>query len=153
MQIVLRMTADKFLVLRKGYVAFDNACAHSGGGAIAFLGMFRKLEGRAPMSDRELGSPHRLVGAAQQLFLQRAVGHPVDQKKRAGSDGDDIRGGGCRGQKNCGDQAPDYHRASFATAPQSSGRAVVPKTVLSAKLECICATPGRRVRCWRWMRA
>ena len=30
-----------------------------------------------------------------------------------------------------------------------TGRAVVLNTVRRAKLECICATPGRRARCWR----
>lgn len=34
-----------------------------------------------------------------------------------------------------------------------TGMAVVLNTVRSAKDECICATPGRRARYWRWMRA
>ena len=34
-----------------------------------------------------------------------------------------------------------------------TGSAVVLNTVRSAKLDCICATPGSRARCWRWMRA
>ena len=30
-----------------------------------------------------------------------------------------------------------------------TGSAVVLHTVLSAKLDCICATPGSRAKCWR----
>ena len=34
-----------------------------------------------------------------------------------------------------------------------TGNAVVLQTVRSAKLDCICPTPGSRARYWRWMRA
>ena len=37
-------------------------------------------------------------------------------------------------------------------SPQT-GNAVDCSTTLSAKEDCICATPGSRARCWRWMRA
>jgi hypothetical protein len=48
----------------------------------------------------------------------------------------------------------DQRKAGRAAGARAqTGRAVVLKTVRSAKLDCICATPGRRVRCWRWMRA
>ena len=34
-----------------------------------------------------------------------------------------------------------------------TGSAVVLHTVRNAKLDCICATPGNRAKCWRWIRA
>ncbi len=41
-------------------------------------------------------------------------------------------------------------RDDAATMPcRYTGSAVALNTVLSAKEECICATPGRRARCWR----
>lgn len=38
-------------------------------------------------------------------------------------------------------------------SPSQTASAVVLTTVRSAKDDCICRTPGRRDRCWRWMRA
>ena len=41
---------------------------------------------------------------------------------------------------------PDLH-------PAHTGKAVVLRTIRSAKDECICATPGNRANFFRWMRA
>jgi len=46
-----------------------------------------------------------------------------------------------------------YTSGRAETSPDQTGNAVVLNTVRNAKDDCICATPGRRVRYWRWMRA
>jgi hypothetical protein len=52
-QIVLRVAADQFLVLREGHVAFDDAGAHRRGGHVGFPRVLGKLQRRAAVADGE----------------------------------------------------------------------------------------------------
>jgi hypothetical protein len=48
------MAADQFLVLGKGYVAFDNASAHTSRCFVRLLGVLGELQGSAAVADRKI---------------------------------------------------------------------------------------------------
>ena len=82
-QVALRVPAHEFLVLGEGHVAFQNAGAHARAGFVGFLRVFRKLQGRAAVADREIALLERALRARFEFGLERAWAHVVNEKKRA----------------------------------------------------------------------
>ena len=81
-QVVLRVTADQFLVFGKGHVALDDARAHASRRLIGLFGVLREHHGRATVTDRETGFGKRPVAATLQLGFERAIAHVFYQKER-----------------------------------------------------------------------
>ena len=81
MEVVLRMTADEFLVLREDDVAFDDAGAHSGRGLIGLARMLGKLHRGAAVADGEVAAFERTVGAGEEGLPKGAVRHVVHEEK------------------------------------------------------------------------
>ena len=80
------MAADQLEIPREGDVALDDAGAHAGGGIVGFTRVLGKLQGCAAMSNREVGSLERPLGAGSQLVLERPLLHIVHEEERARSE-------------------------------------------------------------------
>jgi hypothetical protein len=91
------MPADEAAILGEGDVAFDDAGAHPGSGQNAFPRVFRELQRRAAVGDRELtGSVGPVRAAGPEPFLRRTLLHRVDEVEGARSELGCGRGRLCR---------------------------------------------------------
>ena len=105
MQIVLRVTADQFVIGGKGHVAFQNACTLTGGGNVGLYGMLGEHQRRAAVPDGEIGFGRGLAHAGRQLVLEVAIGKLVHQIGRTGTVFDRDGGAVGVGQQRGGGQS------------------------------------------------
>lgn len=80
MQIALRVTAYKLLVLCESDVALDDSSALTTGCTVGSICMLGVLEGSAAVCEDEVGRCERAFRAALELLLQRTLVHVIDQK-------------------------------------------------------------------------
>ena len=82
-QVVLRMTADELLVAGERNVALDDSRAHRRRRNVRFTRVFRVVQRRAAMAERERRAADRIVDAGRQLPFQGAVFEAGDERNRS----------------------------------------------------------------------
>jgi hypothetical protein len=80
------MATHERTIAGEGDVALDDAGTHARGGFVGFACVFRELQRRAAVADREIGALERAVLAAFELRLQRTRVHAGHQIKRPRAD-------------------------------------------------------------------